>query len=143
MSTLQEPLCLPARILVPMNHFELQFSLEGSRTGIGWPKSPADPEIKYFSKVIPKMILDIGQLWAPPSAFFLVLENKRSIFCPCYAHLRHPTKACLRQTILQEFLKLFFQWLLGRLSQNCTARPVLQTVMFMVSVAPSEAIAIT
>lgn len=70
-------------------------------------------------------------------------NKKKHIFFPCYACLGHPTRAYLRQNILQELLKLFSQWLLRWLSNNCAASPVFKTAMFVVSSTPSEAIATT
>lgn len=73
--------------------------------GIQWPKSPADPERKYFSKVISKKILDIGQLWTPPFAFFLVLENKKEHIFSHVCPFKTPNKSLLKTNYIIGILK--------------------------------------
>lgn len=51
---------------------------------------------------------------------FCSSKIKRSTFPPCNAHLGHPTKACLRQSILQKLSKLFCQWFLEGESEECS-----------------------
>ena len=93
-----------------------------SRAGFEWPSLP---QIHRYStnismKSFPRghwMLVNLRHHLLP---LFCSSKIKRNIFFPCYAHLEHSTKACLRQSILQKLSKLFCQWFLEGESGKCS-----------------------